>query len=1547
LVRAILWFARKFLLVVPSALIAVLGYSYIRLCYLELLSPNKPIEFRYKGAGGDVIIRARSYSLDPYHGQIRVSQLIVQAPSGGSVVAASAVDVTQLDLRRGMAQSPKIDIYRLTGSVERLSNGKFQLEELIPSSTGKSTSNFPFRITVHGANVKLTDRRGSVWSQRAVAQTVEISGAGADWVAHGSATLPGIGSVTASLQNASRVGLRVQGSTSGLKCEALLRHVFADRSLHMLDRLRDARVDRLAVSGPFNVFIASDLKFGFRAGITVAARGLAWKAYRLDKLNFSGIVGPEGGEGSLKVAEGLNHASALGSVKIAKTVEGSAKVTLACPSVRALPAEIVKKFPPGIDFQGGKFDGWVALRKGSPITAQGTAFAAQVTYRKEVAKNLRAAIVATPQTVRADIQQVVLAGANPVGSVTVDLGAKSVLGYVQGNGLDLGRIGALTHTQGLSGTGSFRAIATGSLARPLVEFVADAVGRYHRQSLSLGPDEVHAVGTFQNNVVNIRRGLVSGADGLVTVTGNGASNGTDLKMDVEARNIRLSRFVPGVSGLITASGTVVGDYRNPKASGTLRAIDLAYHGQRAPVAGADFTADRNHVEVTHVGAMSGTMDLAGGGSLAFKNSQLRGRFSVSGIELAQFAGDKAAGIVDAPTIQVNGTLSHPTVVARLEGQHLIGGNVLIDNAEAFVTANGQSATVDHATADFAGGTLSATGSYDFGAKSGNGVVTSTAFDLSKLAPALGETLTLAGSASVVEGKVAYRDGVISGAASGKLDKLTANNVPVGDGNWTVGLTGDAIQVGLSVGQLQPILRVVDLDATYNIKDKTIAGTFDADRAHLSDIISASMRYLPDSRTADSATLFGLTGDLTLGATFSGRIDAPDLSLDTLTLAQIHFKGTSFGDLTADKISRKNRVWTIPNLRLLGPEGEIDAAGTVAETGNIDAKISGNDLKAAALQNLIPSLAGSKGVAKFTIEAAGETKNPTLVATANLDHVIEAPFPVGASSGQDLSVSIPKISLSEGKLSFNGTFGFDGFGGSLGGAVPLTLQHGLGTGPVDAHLTLHQRELKDLPFVDPARSRATVSGSITATGPLRDLAVRGGISLNADSLALRSTNPTALIKRVDDEFKSVKASLSLNDSGEAVFDLSAGVLRGGAISMKATSPLPDFGALQGYDISKIESVILNSPIQGLLQMKGFQLRQSLAGGYVAGTINGQVPIGGTIKNPAIGTESAPGVFSLSDVDTTLPTFQPGNGSSKPPLINPTFNLSANFANPAHAKSSTAEVSLTGGASLHGSLADPSARADLAVAAGTVRLPGGTVRLTSGGTLRFAYGRTFGDVSSDSLDVDLQGRTSITAIRYGQNTQRYDITVYISGDLLQANGLHFDATSDPPDLSPDDVLNLLGEKDLLTSLGTADQTEAEQRIRDALVGFAIPTVLDPYTSTLAKNLGLDYISLEYNSVNLATLGVARSIGPDFTLQYRQQVGTPPPGYRAIYDLRLVFTPKKGPPIFRRFSLSLGTDQDRPWKIALEYGSRFGGYSGPAVQNKTTISGPPKQNPQAPQN
>jgi hypothetical protein len=178
-----------------------------------------------------------------------------------------------------------------------------------------------------------------------------------------------------------------------------------------------------------------------------------------------------------------------------------------------------------------------------------------------------------------------------------------------------------------------------------------------------------------------------------------------------------------------------------------------------------------------------------------------------------------------------------------------------------------------------------------------------------------------------------------------------------------------------------------------------------------------------------------------------------------------------------------------------------------------------------------------------------------------------------------------------------------------------------------------------------------------------------------------------------------------------------------------------------------------------------------------------------------------------------------------------------------------------------------------------------------------------------------------MRFGNLVERYDVDLFITGDLLSDQPINIRAETTPGDLSTQQVLRLLGQADLLESLTASVKTSlGDQTVQQAIGTFILPSLFDPFTEELARQLGLDYLALEYNALEQTTINAAKTLGRGLTLQFRRQLFEPPAGTRQRYDLRLTYRIPSRHRLLSRTTLSLGLDQDRPWRIGLEFTTRF---------------------------
>lgn len=143
-----------------------------------------------------------------------------------------------------------------------------------------------------------------------------------------------------------------------------------------------------------------------------------------------------------------------------------------------------------------------------------------------------------------------------------------------------------------------------------------------------------------------------------------------------------------------------------------------------------------------------------------------------------------------------------------------------------------------------------------------------------------------------------------------------------------------------------------------------------------------------------------------------------------------------------------------------------------------------------------------------------------------------------------------------------------------------------------------------------------------------------------------------------------------------------------------------------------------------------------------------------------------------------------------------------------------------------------------------------------------------------------------------------------------------------------------------MGHRDQRQLER----ALATLAVPALFDPVTEEIARQFGLEYLSLNYGPLGQTTVTAAKSLGKGFMIQGTKEISEPIDGIQD-YDVRLTYRPPRRIRELRGLIFSLGLDQDRPWKISVEYGTRLRNSGTPNKSNVIWIGPEPKEKPPIP--
>jgi hypothetical protein len=1510
--------------VVPPTLILWWGGTYVLDAGRLLLAPGVPVAFEYKSPDGLVKLRTESYRIDPNSRTIAVRNVTAKRPIGPVLASVQRIDVGGLD---PFNLKPIALVSGVRAHLERDEKG-FDLARLIPKQEGPP-SKIPYSVTVRDVRVIYVDRtfkRPIV--QEAVMDRMVADGVGDDRRYAGAVSLPGVGEAVFRAQQLPNVGVTID-----VRSEALRLQRFAPMILPGVS------VKSLVAKGPlrFDLPIKQGVKVA--AILHAEAQDFRYKQYALDSAVFEGKVSPGGGQGTVVARVGDVRARFEGA---ATREQGAGQVVATVPSPASLPSWVRKYIPAKVGFRDARYDGWVAW-KGTQAQVSGEGQAAHVSYGADSVDAIKSEVAYGPSGVTLRNLTALWQGTPVAGDVFFDpksraLQAAAVAPKVQ--------LAALSRRFGgpkdLSGFVGGTALVTGTTDRPNVE--GSVAGRVALQGRSLG--DVEARGAWLGGAARIDRLKVSGPLGAIVAGGTVRPDGT-LALKAEARGIRIERIVPDARGIVSANLNVGGTLRDPRATGRLEAYRLAYSDQRLPAAVVDVAADRRSIRLTGLNAIRGTTRLRGQVQTALvgrgvllqdpKTWPLSGRLALSGVQANEIPGADAlgdiAGLLSIPRADLSGRLGNPVLNAGIEGDGLIVRGVRMESLRAQARIDRGGAKLSNLEAIAAGGRVAGSGAFSFSDKSGAVDLQIANLQLSRLLTDVSEDVQVDGTLSAPRVHLAFASGRLQGSSEGTLTGVKVNGVLAGDGNWSLDAKGDTVVAEASVGRLDPTLRALDANATYKIKEGTLDGEVQAKDVPIQAVVAAatSGRSLSEDEATRLATIRGdFSGTVALSRAKGGEIS---LNATDLSAAAIRYLDIDYGTLTVGSLARKGGRWTLADTALRGAAGNFTLGGWFEESGAIDATATGDAVRLAAFSPFVPDLAQVVGTGRFALTATGMVDRPIVTGSGGVDGLF-------AASGRDpMSVSIDKLDVRDGNSTVAGMVRYgERFGGLFSLDTNWAYRQPIDTASLMAKLdlgTLTQVDpaatkptfridpvdIEDVPglnaYLDRGRTKGTLSGSVAVAGTFGHPKLSGGANLLADSIGIVLPGSAGSpIRRIDDPIRDVKIGVAFDEKNAPILTGSARFERGGTVALRGS--LADTGndALETLRATRDWKGL---PVTGSVEVTPATIRQTIAGATTTATIEGKANVSGKAVTPKIS-----GAFVLSNVDMNLPSVETGPGSSAVLLFDPSFDLTFALAEAGRFRTATADLYLTGDGSLKGPLSNPVAHADFVTDRGSIRLPGGVVRIQKGGQISFAYRQPLSGGTPASADIDLQGRSQVTLSRPGQGTQRYDITLDMQGDLLRENGLKFDATSDPGDLNRDEILNALGRTDLISSI-SAGGSSTEANVRNALVGFALPGLLDNFTGGVARTLGLEYLNLEYNEFDKATVAFGSALGPDFSFSGRQQVGTPTPGYRSIYDLRLSYNPRRLLPKLSRLSFTVGVDQDRPWKVSVEYGTRFGGRGG----------------------
>lgn len=1458
---------------------------------------------------GSIRFRASSWAFDGEAGTVELVKLRASEGDDGLLASASRVHLDGLTVEERVS-GRRIRAYAkdFYARIDRDTEGDFRLLRYIEEPEGPP-SEIPYTIDVDGVHVLFVDLAGKDrFVRRITAPRLTVDGVGDRWVASANATISDLGSTSLTVR-ANPEGLTFQGYSESLAAWPVLVHLATTPEGRDAEWMRNMRADSFALANTvYRIVVPAEGDLDVFASGTATGRNLVVEGYHFDQAVFRGDFSERGASGNLDLWEKGTTANAIGAIEWTDGLKGAFSLTAASPNLKSLPTALAGLIPNQVEAASGLAYRGVVNLKGDRVLTNGSADISRLVAAGEAFSGISGMIDSQPESVAVKIHRAIWKGETVSGALKADLQTKRLDGGLTGQGIAIGPLAQRYGVEGIDGSANATLIVEGTTDKP--RLAATASG-----SLAYGELEgaFRTSGRWKDGVVQIDRFYVDSVQGALIAEGSWNSESGALAMDFFGTGVPAELFSEELKGEALFAGKITGTSQAPVATGSLELFDGEIAGNRIPILQAAFRVDRNRVYAENLVAIRGASRIQGDLSYAFDTGGLEGLLTAQDVQLADLFGEDLAGSVTVPRARVAGTLSNPTIEAQLEGRQIVAYGVRLDQAAASTVLERNIARLDSVRLTIGEGSLQGSGSFNLNSKDGVFDGTITDFPLERFARFIPSEVNLEGILSGRLTAEVSRGTLSSVDAQGDLASVLLNKVPFGGGPVAIRGDGSTFSGSGSLGELNRFIEVQDVK--YNTSDNTLSGTINALGLRLHDLVRVARRHVSSEGDGIEtrvelpaeaiAQLDSTRGEISGSVDLTGKANDPNILLRSLQMEDLSISGNDAGSIQAAG-SRIAGTWTIEQFRWQDGPGDVSLTGTVAERGDMAVDGEVRNLNVDWLAKFVPDLGRFQGQSDISFRATGPTREPILEASYAYKSLIDKETGVPQRRVDAL------VLARQGRISLDGTYFAEGFTGTFEGALPFRFPAEFPQDePIGGTVRLAKRSLSSLAEYLPGiaeNSEGEIEGRIDVSGTLRRPVLEGAASLEAARVGFSGMESSLrdVLARID--FNGDTALVTAQATSSA-----GGTARTEDIKIELGSA--DRLLTRGFDS------ILGANVGGSLVLDRFQWRernpQRAPTGYELDTrVTGTVALSGPLRTVLIST---PQPIQIGTTRFVLPSEFPETGESAPSQFDPRFDVRALLSERAKLELPTGTFELTGSAALTGSLQTPVLNSELFVEKGQLRLPNARITLDDGGRIQAYYQATPGGDTLVRVEVDLQGRTGLTARGLGGNIERYDILLDIRGDLLKEGGLVLNAQSSPPGLSQEQILNLLGQGEILAGRQSGGAIRFDRQIQNALTQIALPALVDSYTSQWASSLGLDYLGFEYNPFEYLSLTLAKNLGKGFLVQYRRQLsetnGLPP-----RYELKLIYRPPFRRDLLGRFSFSVGLDQDRPWKISVEYGFRF---------------------------
>lgn len=635
----------------------------------------------------------------------------------------------------------------------------------------------------------------------------------------------------------------------------------------------------------------------------------------------------------------------------------------------------------------------------------------------------------------------------------------------------------------------------------------------------------------------------------------------------------------------------------------------------------------------------------------------------------------------------------------------------------------------------------------------------------------------------------------------------------------------------------------------------------------------------------------VSGTLNVALQLYGTTDAPQIALDAhldrllwgqQPLGTLMIKGQWQGEYAHALHSREVRLdsihWFAENTRLAG------SALWTPDSLQADMELNQFPIEWARLWE--PSLPMVQGSLDVSLLAGGHPESPTVTLSATCQNLEYA--------GQKIDqILFSQVDLREGRIeTADALIRVKDYQARLSGQLPF---HWSPIGiareePLAVEIRLTEQPLRVLELfapIDMQRTEGTLSARLQIEGTLDNLQPRGMLTVQNGAIGLEAFQ-TAL--------ESIGLQIEFDGTQARIVQATARSCFGGILNL--------FGTVD-FTGEKPELAL-----EGSLQGLAIKEPRLPFGGSADGIVNGQLNLTGEFQKPTLqaslqvprGTLNLPAEITASEGREPLP-------------INPQLDIRVDVGEDFHLRNPNLDARMEGVLVVGGTFESPAIDGTFRLRSGALNLPTARLRIEPESLVTVRYPHTLATGETIArIYLDVRATTSVVVPDLTGDPTRYRVEVDVRGPLDDPERLQLNARSEPPGLSEQRILTLLGRGTALSAIARGEDPSKvfREQLSDILTAQVLPTLLAPLETEIAEAFNLEQFSLDYSGLRPSSVYLVKNLFNGVGIAYRRSLMLGP---QEMYEVRLFYRLPFRNHLLQRMRIGVGFDHTQNRFLFLE--------------------------------